>query len=132
MKINDYVRTKGGRIGIIQDWEFVDKEYAKENIMIKFQDELTDSLYHKSNIVKSSPNIIDLIEDKDLIKIEYKLATGQKQQEILEIIKNREEKLFVNSWIRKMFIEEFKYFDIEIKSIITKEQFESMEYKVKE
>lgn len=116
MKVGDYVRTKGGRIGIIQDWEFVDEEYAKENIMIKFQDELTDSLYHKSNIIKHSKKLINLIEVGDYVNGLQVYETGTF---------GHNGKTFC-----RLYGNVAPFYEDDIKTIVTREQFESMEYKV--
>lgn len=76
--------------------------------------------YIKQNNFKASRNIIDLIEVVDIITYKYcafeKIYTCELENlELLELIKH--------------FIEEKA---IEIKSIVTKEQFKSMEYRIGE
>lgn len=110
MKVGDYVRTKSGGIGktieidnnascshIITDNETFGLGWDGEQVNWDFITE----------IVKSSPNIIDLIEIGDYVN-------GNKVTDINGII-----------YVKDVgFLEE-----IEIKSIVTKEQFEAMEYK---
>ena len=121
MKVGEYVRTNDRgirRIGkIIDDIFYRDEE---------------DNLHQKGNLIKSSPNIIDLIEKDDLIKIGYEISTGEIQKEVLQVIKNNEGKLFVNTWIGKRFLEDFKRYDIGVFSILTKEQFSQNEYRIGE
>jgi len=75
----------------------------------------------KPYIVKHSKNIIDLIEVKDIIKV-YNLC-GDNITFCFEIY---DEKTMMDL---KLGLEDK---ELEIKSIVTKEQFASMEYKVKE
>ena len=107
MKVGDYVRTDIGEIRkvvrITDDVFVLDKEIV---------------FAHKDKIKKSSPNIIDLIEVGDYVN-------GHKVVDIAEALK------------RAVYIEDIKqkgglisYTRDNIKSILTKEQFESMEYKV--
>ena len=72
---------------------------------------------HKDRIKKSSPNIIDLIEVGDYVN-------GMRVKDINDIAGF----VIVNT----SSISENTIFSYNIKSIVTKECFESMEYKVKE
>ena len=136
LRINDYVRTDKGYIAKISD--FIEhytkgkrlgiKEEVIENYLL-FDNkhcEIIESIDYsippcypsdeelakiKSHIIKSSPNIIDLIEVGD----------------------------YVNGW-KVEDLDDIWHYDLdgccpvpdEIKSILTKEQFESMEYKIGE
>jgi hypothetical protein len=118
MKVGDYVRTKSGIIGKIESKNYID-----------YSDWLIDTLYYNDDgiiddwtcgvkeydILKSSPNIIDLIKVGDYVNgkqvIDFMLENGKRKGIIVD----------ADIW----------GFDIdEIKSIVTKEQFESMEYKL--
>lgn len=66
-----------------------------------------------------------------MLEIEYLVRPDEYQVEVLQVIKNFEGKLYVNAFPRKIFIQDFKTYGVEIKSIVTKEQFESMKYEVK-
>ena len=68
-----------------------------------------------NEIIKSSPNIIDLIEVGDVIR--------GKDNHLFEVYAIGSDCVYINN------LEEYILAD-EIKSILTKEQFESMEYKV--
>ena len=118
MKIGDYVRTKSGGIGkiiaidtnasishIITDNETFGLGWDGEQVNWDF----------RSEIVKSSPNIIDLIEVGDYVNGECVSCITK------------------NNYIEIGYGEElYGLHNEDIKSIVTKEQFESMEYKVVE
>ena len=97
MQVGDYVRTKNGEI-------FKKPLYSTSDI-----------------IVKSSPNIIDLIEVGDYVN-------GKRINFIHKDIYDGEEwvadKGLENETTSQILLEE------DIKSIVTKEQFENMEYKL--
>ena len=108
MKVNDYVRTKDGRIYKIGDiGNFI---YSKDDVIIQ-------------GIIKSSSNIIDLIEVLDLVYVD--ISPDDCGGIIVPRIAETEKEL--NSL--KLLIENKDYI---LKSIITHEQIESIEYKVKE
>lgn len=127
MKVGDYVRTKDGIIGKIES-----KNY------IGYSDWIIDTLYYNNDeiindwtcgvkeydIIKSRKNIIDLIEVGDYVN-------GSK---VVDISKLRDEKWV---WVEEMEDTDNKYGDDyvgynneQIKSIVTKEQFEGMEYRI--
>jgi len=110
MKVGDYVRTKFGQIGKL--------DYINEyNIYIKFAKNIR--VIAKTEDYKSSPNIIDLIEVGDYVN-------GHKVVDIAQAPK------------RAVYTEEKGQIALiprtkgDIKSIVTKEQFESMEYRIGE
>ena len=82
----------------------------------------------KSDVIKASENIIDLITENDLLEIKYLIRSYKHQVEVLEVIKNYEGRLYVNAFPRRIFIEDFKSYRVEIISIVTKEQFKAMKY----
>ena len=111
MKIGDYVRTRWGYIcKIININEFrepsmrysVEASYLKDIVFIGDEE-----------IIKSSPNIIDLIEIGDYVN------GGQVRE-----IKKDYIRISGGGYIWQFLEKE------EIKSIVTKEQFSSMEYKI--
>jgi hypothetical protein len=110
MKAGDYVRTKDygiHKISNLEHYDYIDYIVCENQFnIIKIE---------KSNIIKSSPNIIDLIEDKDYVN--GKRVIRNCLQDGGNII------LFEDGT--------FAHND-EIKSIVTKEQFELMEYKLGE
>lgn len=120
MKVGDYVRTKKGVIGkynivktgeTIPNWnggygyKEIEKEYIDNIIYNRFDDK----------IIKSSSNIIDLIEIGDYVN-------GMRVKDINDFAGF----VIVNT----SSISENTIFSYKIKSIITHEQFSQMEYKV--
>lgn len=124
IKIGQYIRTKKGRIAKITTINEIKYTYhtAKARNRIKFVGQkrtLINGRYEFEDIKKHSPNIIDLIEVGD----------------------------YVNGWkvYRVVIIDNTKYVEVEwsdgvsahvlfiekdIKSIVTKEQFEAAKYEV--
>ena len=108
LEIGMYVRTDNGIIG---------KIYEKIGDMFTYKDNnrdyITYGLLH-TEIIKSSYNIIDLIEVGDYVN------GGQVREKTKEYIRISGGK---HLW-------EYLEKEEDIKSIVTKEQFESMSYKV--
>ena len=129
MKVGDYCRTSNGNIfkiigGNVDNYE-IDIDYSKleqteENQLELYRYNDNSSFFNDKNIIKSSLNIIDLIKEGDLVNNHI---VGQ-------------------IFYENQTIDNIKYLDLEgvnilvcnddIKSIVTKEQFKSMEYKVGE
>ena len=121
MKVGDYVRTHGyiDKIININDFREPSMKYALEQPSWN-----NDVIFiGEEDITKSSPNIIDLIEVGDYVNGIY--IEGNKDR-YLETLEHDIE----NSSLGH--IEYLKIYPKDIKSIVTKEQFESMEYKVGE
>ena len=112
MNKGDYVRTKKGTI-----YQFNSTSSKALNGAKKY-------------MVKSSPNIIDLIEEHDLLKIEYKISDESIQTEVVEVIRNYQGILYVNTFVGKFFVVDLERYNRKILSIVTHEQFSAMEYKV--
>ena len=119
MKVGDYVRTKMGVIHKITDL----KPFYENDKLIEDRQEVYIDNKHSGYvywqfiqlIIKSSPNIIDLIEVGDYVN-------GSK-------VLSKEIQLI---WLFDYKIYDTKYITNEdIKSIVTKEQFEAMKYEVK-
>ena len=112
MKIGDYVRTKHYGIRKITDIYNEDKiELDNVNAF-----GIKGVCYMIENIIKSSPNLIDLIEVGDYVN-------GLKVQEVNNEIKGFGTIVFDKD---TSIMEDYIY------SIVTKEQFNSMEYKIGE
>lgn len=118
MKVGDYIRTKTG-LGKITEykkhdsWGYIVKVEGTYNCYTHTgNDELSD-------VIKSSSNIIDLIEVGDYVN-------GHK---VIYTIGNINKKIYVE-YVNMDELLEIKL--EQITSIVTKEQFESMEYKVGE
>ena len=124
MNVGDYVRTKSYGIKKIYGFsstleeDFIDCDYDKYQRV----------LINKKEIIKSSPNIIDLIEENDYIN-------G------LKVCKNKYGELYTSyvyyggdigkmSEIYTTWLKDYNIDDIY--SLVTKEQFEIMQYKVGE
>ncbi len=112
LNIGDYVRTKCGKIIKVDGKKY----YTNNEKTILFR-AVANNNNETYKIIKSSPSIIDLIEEGDLVKIENE---GWVQVSI----KFEALKFFDNSGT--------EYLYEEIEAIITKEQLEQMEYKIGE
>lgn len=126
LRINDYVRTKRNGIGKIISFSYNEDN---ECCFIELANRRTG--IKECNIIKSSPQIIDLIEKNDLLKIEYRVLPDAIQTEIVQVIENKDKKLFVHLWTGDYFIEDISKNGM-IKQILTHEQFESEAYRVEE
>lgn len=121
MKIGDYVRTKNGIIGkVVKEETFMNDiniflDNNKGNITLSTKDGMF-KVNRKKDIIKSSPNIIDLIEVGDYVN-------GSKVLDVtIYGVYIEDGTTYGNTYIEEK----------DIKSILTKEQFEQMVYKVGE
>ena len=119
LEIGMYVRTLNGKIWIIKSQQAISG--------------------HKKDIINASYNIIDLIEVGDLLKIEYySLRYNERVTRLFEVTYKDERYINLSNakcefmLIENDFTESDKVLKPIIKSIVTKEQFESMEYKIGE
>ena len=112
MKVGDYVRTKDGRIGKISN---LTVDYSSELILC----EENFIPFAKHQIIKSSPNIIDLIEVGDYVNEYY-----------VEDITNTGEELVLHIITGSNYFQSPFLYNEDIKSVLTHEQFEAMKYKV--
>lgn len=124
-KCNDFCNMVAIR-KIIEIDEEDDKFWIDDYIVDTYGDE--QNKLCEEDIDKASDNIIDLIEENDLLEIRYLIKSNEYQKELLQVIKNYAGKLYVNAFPKKIFIEDFDRYCVEILSILTKEQFESMKY----
>ena len=121
MKVGDYVRTKNGIIGKIESKN-----------LIGYNDWIIDTLYYNDDeiindwtcgikeydIIKSSPNIIDLIEVGDYVNGSKVVNT------------NLVPEVPIYRFVIVDTVEKNTLYSYDIKSIVTKEQFERCEYKL--
>ena len=121
VRINNNFRTICIGIGKVVKI-FNDTVFVK---MSKFDSPIS---FKKDEISNSKGYLINLIEENDLLEIRYLIKSNEYQKEVLQVIKNDDGKLYVNSFPRKVFIEDFDRYGVEILSILTKEQFESQKY----
>lgn len=137
MKVGDYVRNKYGIAKVIDiennngiDILVFDKPICflvnKETGKIK-DDRLLNRLAIIDGVdiskIKSSPNIIDLIEVRDFIKYNPVQNHYAKKITLYKAIKDERDLLFLKYQVQND--------KLKILSIVTKEQFESMKYEVK-
>lgn len=116
IEIGEYVRT---------DFGYILKNTASEHKHIIDNIEERDNKFIYGRIVKHSKNLIDLIEVGDYVN-GYKVVETFKDSK-------KENELWLSVVVSSKMIKEplREYFDKEmIKSIVTKERFEEIEYKV--
>lgn len=113
VEIEEYLRLNNG---YIYQWENNDYEWIYEEDGQLVYANGANEYEWESDIIKHSFNIIDLIQVGDYVNGSYVDGFIEK-----------------NKFQNKLIITEAGMIDNnDIKSIVTKEQFESMEYKVKE
>lgn len=118
IRVGEYIRTKDGIIDKIVDI----RDTYSERKLIAFEksNSLKSDIGLKAMVVKYSPNLIDVIEEGDYVngKKVYSIGTICSTIGILTTI-NLTDGTFITN-------------DMQILDVITKEQFESVSYKVKE
>lgn len=130
MNVGDYVRTKSGYIskyiGKNKTPYTIGEHLSFETTIrdIRYEETDNDTMIWKSElekgleeIIKSSPNIIDLIEVGDYVN-------GHK---VIDIAYAPKKAIYVEEKCKSAIIPV-----LSIESILTKEQFEAMQYKIKE
>ena len=120
IKVNEYVRTKQGDIGkyvIRQDINFVETN----NGFIGFDIE--------NDIVKHSPNIIDLIEVGDYVNGIEVINIYEKGQECF-LGHCNEKTIELKNDIYETIPSEYLITNEQIKEVVTKEQFNQIKYEV--
>lgn len=127
-KLNDFCNLVAIRKIIEIDYEDDNKFWVDDYIIDTFGDE--QNKLSEEDVDKASDDIINLIERDDLLEIRYLIKSNEYQKEVVQVIKNYAGKLYINSFPRMAFIEDFDKYGIEILSIVTKEQFESVKYEV--
>ena len=112
MKVGDYIRTDSG-IHQITKYKY-EPEY--ENCHVVWFDNNDYGIRYTNNEIKPSPDVTDLIEVGDVITTNNLCG---------EITKIDGDKIYTTCY-------DGEYCSVEdIKSIVTKEQFKSMEYRIK-
>ena len=112
LKLNMYVRTEHG---IYKINGYINNNYTQKFTYI---DNLgVSDFLDKNQVIKASRNIIDLIEVGDII------TTNNLCGEVTHI---EGDKIYTTCYDREY------YYDYQIQSIVTKEQFESMKYSLGE
>ena len=118
IEVGEYVRLKNGKI--IKFKKFSTSGYSRYRGTdlrdVKTIIDTKGSHFKYDNIIKHSKNIIDLIEEGDYV-ISQDGIEGKVEFVMLPL---------------KIFVDGEEVLNDDIKSIVTKEKFEAMEYKVKE
>lgn len=123
LEVGDYVRTKKGIAKILGRVNEPDNYYFKMLITDKYLEIHDDTEYiHDLDIIKSSKNIIDLIEVGDYVN--GYLVTDVYRPDGNEVFRIEIER----DTLRGHIIDKSS----QIKSIVTKEQFENMTYEVEQ
>lgn len=117
MKIGEYARTKDGYISKITD-NFC--------TLMKIATNKGKHIYDYIDIRKSSPNIIDLIEVGDYVNGSKVIKTNCKLEYIDDDSDTGVNEIYDGLETEKNFI----YFEYEIETIVTKEQFKGVEYRM--
>ena len=107
LEIGMYVRTKNGKI---------DKIIGFDRALILFLYDLVYGYIDENDIIKASHKIIDILEVGDYVN-------GYYVEDVL--------KTFVNVAVGSNYFQSPTIYEKDIKSIVTKEMFESMKYEVK-
>ncbi len=134
IEVGDYVRTKKGIARIVEDGRFV--EIRENGNRMYYVDtngtpctwEFSCYIWSK-DIVKHSKNIIDLIEVGDVLKIndeKYEVIYDESYEKLGILVPNRKQLAIRHSALEFIFNQ---HKDI---SIVTKEQFANMQYRVKD
>ena len=123
MTEGDYVRTKHGieKITDIKEWVHF-QGYEK---IITTDKNKYETLYEQSEIIKSSPNIIDLIGVGDILVIKDFVDEACMIFTDIYLIQNEQQLLNIKNDLEKNK-------NKKLYSIVTKEQFSCMEYKIGE
>lgn len=116
-----YNEQKIGKIDFIKQDELLDDNFIGLT---------NDNGVLEGNILKASDTPIDLIQENDLLEVRYKIKSNSYQKEVVQVIKNDAGKLYVNTFVKKIFIEDFDIHGVELLSVLTKEQFECQKYNV--
>lgn len=119
IKIREYIRTRRGEIDkviIEYNGKCNSRNCNCKHISCK------NNYYDEEDIIEHSKNIIDLIEVGDLIKFKNKLTNSLENEEMIIHIINNDTLEEVKTAIKNK--------EIEMISIVTKEQFTNTEYKV--
>lgn len=124
IQVEEYIRTKEGEIGVMG---FPDEE---ENMFEQKQFEWYSNgksynLIKENEIIKHSKNIVDLIEKGDVI-----VLRDNKKYEVLKISWSKSKGIHIHIINPLRMQGGIDIFANDIKSIVTKEKFKSVEYEV--
>lgn len=117
IKVGEYIRTNWGHIGKLKRIE-LDKNDKGLKWYVFDHKEFEEEYINKPYIVKHSPNLIDLIQCGDYVNGKEVIMDLQKSKEWY-----KSEDDFITC-------KDYTFEENEIKEIVTKEQMESITYKV--
>lgn len=119
IKVGEYYRTKNGLIRQVKTINTPETRKAKKIGWTKNNVPLVNGRHTLDDISKHSPNIIDLIEEDDYVN-----------GECVDKIKNGEE--FYGEEYYKYIVTDYLHVikNSDIESIVTHEQFSSLEYEI--
>ena len=142
IEVGEYGRTNLGNIFIFAWIEYEKGKIDKRKVLIGNGKKFTNNFYYfKENekIIKHSKKIIDLIEDEDIVILEYKSPRYRKRiTRRFEVSKIGDDISLKNSHcdflckVGDKKITDTICKNIKIKSIVTHKQFSNIEYKVEE
>ena len=122
IEVGEYVRTKKGVVGKFKKYlksiYFEGQDIELENCIIYLEDE--------DEVVKHSKNIIDLIEVGDYIQLE------DRGERFYEVTTDYQGKLAIIDIGWNEYEEIDETYNQDIKSIVTSEQFKSIEYRLED
>lgn len=118
IKVGEYVRTIDGNIGKIEQ---INKEPTDDNVIYAVTDNWV-GMYEE--IVKHSPNIIDLVQEGDYIQLE------DRGERFYEVTTDYQGKLAIIDIGWNEYEEIDETYNQNIKSIVTHEQFNQVKYEV--
>lgn len=120
IKVNEFIRTKDGVIDkVIIDY----KGKCNNPNCNRKHISCEKNYYNEDEIVEHSPNLIDLIEVGDYVN-------GSKVLDVMENMKTREVHLEMTVNYTNEELGDCTIYNKDIKTIVTKEQFEPISYKV--
>lgn len=132
INIGDYVRTPKQGIFIISHINKPFKDDDENKVCLCQNSKVAFASINTIKQLKHSKEIIDLIQEDDLIEIEYETSDKAIQNEVVQVIRNFQGILYVNTFVGKFFIQDLEHYNRKILSITTKEQIKQIEYRIKE
>lgn len=141
IKKGDYIRTPYGIVKYVEDVMLFDcdcdKSFKKVDVEIHCDD--YEFIVHDDEIIKSNSNILELLEEQDLVKIEfYSPRYEERVTRLFEVTFKDEQYINLDNAKCQFMLTNGnwswrdKKLNPVIKSVITKEQFSQMEYRIGE
>lgn len=130
IKVGEYVRTENGHIDKIINIERYNEE-EKWLVGENFRKSLDNGYYGRTtdnDILKHSPNIIDLIEPGDVIEYDSIYRGNVLKMEVIYTCEKADDYKFGEGFVGTDIDEYIRIYSI--KTIVTKEQFKNAMYEV--